>query len=193
LSGHCGDEVLRVKLRVADDSYRARNVGDGFPCHLEQARSEITSDAIVGKPVRRGVCPAPHGRVGFDDWNGISASGVIVPQAASEDTGGFGIVDPLAHTFGIGEGREPFEQADEALALAPVSLAEGVTQVLAAGLRAAQTAAITSGSSPCTRDSESSPSRPILRAALTPCEMCFERLDLSQECTDSESPSLRDC
>ena len=63
-------------------------------------------------------------------------SGVVVAETTGEDAGGFGVCDPLVHAFGVAEGGEPFEQADEAFALAPVALAEGIAQVLAAGLRA---------------------------------------------------------
>ena len=71
--------------------------------------------------------------VAFD----IDASGLVVAKAARKDAGGFGLGDPFAHAFGVPQGGEPFEQADEALALAPITLAKGIAQVLAARLGAA--------------------------------------------------------
>ena len=61
---------------------------------------------------------------------------MVVTEATGEDAGGFGISDPFVHALGVAQRSEPFEQADEAFALAPVALAEGVAQVLAAGLGA---------------------------------------------------------
>ena len=48
MRGRGGDEVLRIKVRVADDSHRAGHLGDGFPSHFEKAGPEITSDTVVG-------------------------------------------------------------------------------------------------------------------------------------------------
>ena len=59
---------------------------------------------------------------------------MVVAKATGEDAGGFGIGDPFVHALGVAERGEPFEQGDEAFALAPVALAKGVAQVLAAGL-----------------------------------------------------------
>jgi len=66
----------------------------------------------------------------------FAASGLIVAEATSEDASGLGISDPFVHTFGIGEGGEPFEQSDEPFSLTPVALAKSIAQVLAAGLGA---------------------------------------------------------
>ena len=55
---------------------------------------------------------------------------MIIPQSARQNTGGFGVVHPLAHALGIAQGGEPVEQKDKTLALAPVPLSEGVAQIL---------------------------------------------------------------
>ena len=61
---------------------------------------------------------------------------MIVSQTAGKDAGGFRVGGPFVHALSIPEGGDPFEQADEALATGPVTLAKRVAQVLAARLGA---------------------------------------------------------
>ena len=48
LCGNCRNEILRIKVRVADDAHRPRHFRKGFASHLEQAGAEVTRDAVVG-------------------------------------------------------------------------------------------------------------------------------------------------
>lgn len=64
------------------------------------------------------------------------SSSMVVAEATGEDAGGLGIGGPFDGTLGVAQSSKPIEQADKALALAPVALAKGVAQVLAARLRA---------------------------------------------------------
>ena len=41
---------------------------------------------------------------------------MVISQPSGEDAGCFGVGDPFFHAFGVAEGGEPFEQADEAFA-----------------------------------------------------------------------------
>ena len=60
---------------------------------------------------------------------------VIVAQPTGQNACPCGVCDPFVHALGVAQRGEPFKQADEAFAFAPVTLAKGVAQVLAAGLR----------------------------------------------------------
>jgi hypothetical protein len=49
---------------------------------------------------------------------------VVVPEASGENARGFRVRYPFVHTLGVAKGGEPFEQADEPFAPAPVPLTE---------------------------------------------------------------------
>ena len=47
---------MRVKVGVADDAHRAGHAGDRFPGDLEQARTKIACDAVVGNGASQALC-----------------------------------------------------------------------------------------------------------------------------------------
>ena len=61
---------------------------------------------------------------------------MVVAQPPGQHAGGVRVRHPLAHTFGVAQCSQPFQQVHKALAPAPVALAKGVAQVLAARLGA---------------------------------------------------------
>src|ERR1700675_3084255 len=48
LSRRRSDEILRVKVGVADDAHRPGDFSDGLPSYFEQAGTEIASDTVIG-------------------------------------------------------------------------------------------------------------------------------------------------
>ena len=59
---------------------------------------------------------------------------MVIPQPPSQHAGGLRVGGPLLHALGIAQRGQSLQQIDKAFTLAPIALAKGVAQVLAAWL-----------------------------------------------------------